>query len=59
MGLRILLLVINNAIPGLISRMYESKINNEEVFKYGNCKPLREFPLVDDESSQQFICNFK
>ena len=42
----------SHVIPGLISRMYESKINNEEVFKiWGTGRPLREFLYVDDLSS--------
>jgi len=42
----------SHVIPGLISRMYESKINNESVFKiWGTGNPLREFLYVDDLSS--------
>tara|TARA_B100002019_G_scaffold288118_1_gene301229 strand:- start:136 stop:1035 length:900 start_codon:yes stop_codon:yes gene_type:complete len=41
----------SHVIPGLISRMHDAKINNEEVFKiWGTGKPLREFLFVNDLS---------
>ena len=41
----------SHVIPGLISRMYDAKINNDEVFKiWGTGKPLREFLFVNDLS---------
>ncbi len=42
----------SHVIPGLISRMHESKNNNEATFKiWGTGNPLREFLFVDDLSS--------
>jgi len=42
----------SHVIPGLISRMHESKNNNEPTFKiWGTGNPLREFLFVDDLSS--------
>tara|TARA_B100000945_G_scaffold301449_1_gene284230 strand:+ start:3643 stop:4209 length:567 start_codon:yes stop_codon:yes gene_type:complete len=42
----------SHVIPGLISRMHESKINGDKVFKiWGTGTPLREFLYVDDLSS--------
>ena len=42
----------SHVIPGLISRMYESKTKNEDIFKiWGTGNPLREFLYVDDLSS--------
>ena len=42
----------SHVIPGMISRMHEAKLNNEDVFKiWGTGKPLREFLYVDDLSS--------
>ena len=39
----------SHVIPGLISRMHESKINNNEDFKiWGTGTPLREFLFVED-----------
>jgi len=39
----------SHVIPGLISRMHESKINNSEEFKiWGTGTPLREFLFVED-----------
>ena len=39
----------SHVIPGLISRMYKSKMNNEETFEiWGTGDPLREFLYVDD-----------
>jgi len=41
----------SHVIPGLISRMYNSKMLNEKYFKiWGSGKPLREFLYVDDLS---------
>ena len=41
----------SHVIPGLISRMYDSKVNKDEIFKiWGTGKPLREFLFVDDLS---------
>tara|TARA_B100001029_G_scaffold179889_1_gene192204 strand:- start:26579 stop:27511 length:933 start_codon:yes stop_codon:yes gene_type:complete len=41
----------SHVIPGLISRMHESKINNEDSFQiWGTGKPMREFLYVDDLS---------
>ena len=41
----------SHVIPGLIYRMHDAKINNEEVFKiWGTGKPLREFLFVNDLS---------
>jgi len=45
---------LNNShvIPGLISRMYQSKLKNESSFNvWGTGKPLREFLHVDDLSN--------
>ena len=42
----------SHVIPGLISRMYKSKIEKNESFQiWGTGKPLREFLYVDDLSS--------
>ena len=42
----------SHVIPGLISRMHESKNNNEATFNiWGTGNPLREFLFVDDLSS--------
>ncbi len=42
----------SHVIPGLISRMYKSKIENNESFQiWGTGNPLREFLYVDDLSS--------
>jgi len=39
----------SHVIPGLISRMYDAKSNNDESFEiWGSGKPLREFLYVDD-----------
>jgi GDP-L-fucose synthase len=39
----------SHVIPGLIRRMYQSKLSNENEFKiWGSGKPLREFLYVDD-----------
>ncbi len=39
----------SHVIPGLIFRMHQAKINNEESFNiWGTGKPLREFLYVDD-----------
>ena len=41
----------SHVIPGLIFRMHNAKINNEESFSiWGSGKPLREFLYVDDLS---------
>ena len=41
----------SHVIPGLIFRMHNAKINNEENFSiWGSGKPLREFLYVDDLS---------
>ena len=41
----------SHVIPGLISRLYKAKLNNEKVFEvWGTGKPLREFLYVDDLS---------
>ncbi len=41
----------SHVIPGLIFRMHNAKINNEENFRiWGSGKPLREFLYVDDLS---------
>jgi len=41
----------SHVIPGLIHRLYNSKINGDKVFKiWGTGKPLREFLYVDDLS---------
>jgi len=42
----------SHVIPGLISRMQESKNNDEKTFNiWGTGNPLREFLFVDDLSS--------
>jgi len=39
----------SHVIPGLISRMYKSKMNSEKIFQiWGTGNPLREFLYVDD-----------
>tara|TARA_Y100000389_G_C17089324_1_gene330552 strand:- start:115 stop:558 length:444 start_codon:yes stop_codon:yes gene_type:complete len=39
----------SHVIPGLISRMHKSKIENDSEFKiWGSGEPLREFLYVDD-----------
>jgi GDP-L-fucose synthase len=41
----------SHVIPGLIKRMYEAKLNNQNEFHiWGTGKPLREFLYVDDLS---------
>lgn len=41
----------SHVIPGLISRIFEAKLNNENSFNiWGTGKPLREFLYVDDLS---------
>tara|TARA_B100001996_G_C18668963_1_gene595947 strand:+ start:1755 stop:2669 length:915 start_codon:yes stop_codon:yes gene_type:complete len=49
----------SHVIPGLIYRMHEAKINNEESFRiWGTGKPLREFLHVDDLASAiDFLIN--
>lgn len=42
----------SHVIPGLMSRMHQSKLSGEEQFTvWGTGKPLREFMFVDDLSS--------
>ncbi len=42
----------SHVIPGLISRLYKAKSNDEDFFKvWGTGKPLREFLYVDDLSN--------
>ena len=40
----------SHVIPGLLTRMHESKLSNQSL-KYRTGKPLREFMFVDDLSS--------
>ena len=49
----------SHVIPGLIFRMHQAKINNEESFNiWGTGKPLREFLYVDDLSKAiEFLIN--
>tara|TARA_Y100000591_G_scaffold52603_1_gene40870 strand:+ start:3817 stop:4749 length:933 start_codon:yes stop_codon:yes gene_type:complete len=42
----------SHVIPGLLTRMHDSKLNNQSIFEiWGTGKPLREFMFVDDLSS--------
>lgn len=42
----------SHVIPGMLSRMHQAKLDNENAFKiWGTGKPLREFLYVDDLSS--------
>ena len=49
----------SHVIPGLIFRMHQAKINNEESFNiWGTGKPLREFLYVDDLAKAiEFLIN--
>ena len=49
----------SHVIPGLIFRMHQAKIHNEESFNiWGTGKPLREFLYVDDLSKAiEFLIN--
>ena len=42
----------SHVIPGLLTRMHDSKLNNQSIFEiWGTGKPLWEFMFVDDLSS--------